>query len=196
MDIRVATADDADQVLSIYAPFIESSIVTFEIEVPSLSEMSHRISHVLEKWPWLVMQDGQKIAGYVYAHEYGSRKAYQWTVESSIYLAENYRGRGIGRKLYACLFSILQAQGFYQVVAGASLPNESSVALHESMGFIKVGTFKDVGFKMGRWVDVCRWQLELNTSAKDSKNPPEPPIWFERFSKLPDFADYLKTPVA
>lgn len=188
MFIRVATADDAAAILSIYAPFIESSVVTFEIDVPSVSEMAGRIEHVLKKWPWLVMQDGEQIAGYVYAHEYGSRKAYQWAVESSIYLAEGYRGRGIGRQLYECLFSILRAQGFHQVVAGASLPNESSVQLHESMGFVLVGTFKDVGFKLGRWVDVARWQLQLNPCEET----PNPPIWFDEFRNLPEFDRWVE----
>ncbi len=191
MFIRVATTDDAADIRSIYAPFIESSIVTFEIEVPSVADMAGRIDHVLKKWPWLVMQDGEQIAGYVYAHEYGSRKAYQWAVESSIYLADGYRGRGIGRQMYTCLFSLLKAQGFYQVVAGASLPNESSVTLHQSMGFVLVGTFKDVGFKLGKWVDVARWQLQLNPCS----GTPNPPIWFDEFRQLPEF-EQLIAPVS
>lgn len=175
--IRVATRADAEQVLAIYGPLIESTVITFEIEVPSVGEIANRIEDVLKKWPWIVMQEGDQVVGYAYAHEQGQRKAYQWSVESSIYIAEGFRGMGVGRKLYSCLFAILKEQGFFNVVAGASLPNESSVRLHESMGFVHVGTFKNIGFKMGRWVDVARWQLELSP-YQDS---PDSPIWFEEF---------------
>ena len=135
MSIRVATAEDAAAIRSIYAPIVERTFITFETEPPSLEEMRQRIVTTLETLPWLVyLDDTGAVAGYAYAGKHGERQAYQWSVNVSVYLREDARGHGIGRKLYQSLLPMLTALGYYQAFAGIALPNSASVALHEGLG--------------------------------------------------------------
>src|SRR4051812_26071636 len=109
--VRIATSDDAQAVLEIYRPYILTTAFTFEIEVPSIDEFAKRIDTYLQKYPWLICEIDNKIAGYAYASTHREREAYQWTCESSVYVHDNFKGRGIGKELYATLFAILQMQG-------------------------------------------------------------------------------------
>ncbi len=159
--IRSARLDDASAILAIYAPFIRETAISFETEVPSLVSLQQRISVTQEKYPWLVCETEGRVVGYAYAGPYRSRCAYDWSVETTVYVDQNFHGRGIGTLLYQTLLKILKDQGVVNVIGGIALPNPSSIALHERLGFKQVATFSDVGFKLGRWWDVGFWQIQL-----------------------------------
>ena len=180
--IRLATEDDADQVRRIYAPFCgEGSPVSFEVEPPTLEEMGRRIARTLDRYPWLVCDEGGAVLGYVYAGPHSDRAAYRWSVNVSAYVAEGRRGSGIGRALYTSLFALLKLQGYVNAFAGATLPNPGSVGLHLAMGFEPIGVYREVGFKGGAWHDVAWWQLAL----VERPSRPEPPLTLAEAHALP-----------
>jgi L-amino acid N-acyltransferase YncA len=169
--IRVDQLDDAADILAIYAPYCTSSNVTFETAPPTVEEMVDRISRITTTYPWLVAEVDGRVTGYVYATRFRERAAYRWTAEVAVYVASERQRSGLARALYTTLFSILRIQGFSKAVAGITVPNPASVALHERMGFQPTGFFPGVGHKDGVWLDVGWWQLELQP---ETTNPPEP----------------------
>lgn len=176
--IRTATPADAAGILEIYAPYIENTSFTFETEVPSLTDFQHRIRLYTEKYPWLVCEINGRIAGYAYAARHRERTAYQWSVESSIYIHDDFMKHRIGAALYTALLELLRLQGFNTVYAVINLPNERSVAFHEKMGFRYFTTFEKVGYKLGKWKNVGWWMTSLNEYG-DAPAPPQ------NFSVLP-----------
>jgi L-amino acid N-acyltransferase YncA len=172
--IRVAELGDAQQVLEIYAPFCIATPVSFETEVPSVEEMRRRIAATLEFFPWLIAEDGGRVLGYAYASRHRERAAYRWSADVSAYVREGERGKGIGRALYTPLFAILRLQGIYNVLAGITLPNDGSVALHEAVGLRRLGVYESIGYKCGAWHDVGWWQLSL----RPHDGPAEEPVAF------------------
>lgn len=160
--IRSATASDAPGILAIYAPIVESSAISFELEPPGIEEFVDRMATVMEDNPWLVKEDEGVITGYAYATVFRSRAAYSRTRESSVYVHPGHHRRGVGRELMLALIEELSDRGMHRVVAGATLPNRGSAALHESLGFQYVGTFHAVGRKFDRWYDVGFWELSLD----------------------------------
>lgn len=177
--IRLAIPNDAADILTIYAPYIQNTSFTFETEVPSLEEFGERIKTYLINWPWLVCEIDGKIAGYAYATKYRERTAYQWSVESSIYIHDDFQKKGIGRALYTSLFEILKKQGFNNVYAVINLPNEKSVSFHESCGFKYFATYEKVGYKSGKWKNVGWWRLIINEFGDN----PAAPIIFSELKK-------------
>lgn len=161
MQTRSATEADAEVLREIYAPSVLHTHTSFEVEVPSASEMGRRIRTTTETHPWLVAEDGGVVVGYAYATRHMERAAYAWSVNVSVYVAASHHGRGVGKRLYRALFEELRARGFVNAFAGVALPNEASVALHTSVGFVPVGTYRHVGFKHGRWHDTAWFQLTL-----------------------------------
>jgi phosphinothricin acetyltransferase len=159
--IRDVLPRDAAALCAIYNHHVAHTIVTFEETLVGVEEMARRILEVTRRWPWLVWDDGASIAGYAYATEWKSRSAYRFSVESTVYVAEGSVRQGIGTRLYSRLIEQLRERDVHCVIGGISLPNAPSVALHESLGFEKVGVFEAVGFKLGRWVDVGYWQILL-----------------------------------
>jgi phosphinothricin acetyltransferase len=161
--IRAASAPaDAAAIAAVYNPYIRDTVITFEEEPVSNAEMSRRIEEVRSaSFPWLVAEQGGQVVGYAYARPWHSRSAYRYSAEIAVYLSVAHTGRGIGSKLYAELFPILQARGIHVVMGGIALPNEASVALHERFGLRKVAEFREVGFKFDRWIDVGYWQRTL-----------------------------------
>ncbi len=166
--IRLARSDDAGQMLEIYAPFIRDNAVSFELDVPTVAEFASRVSATLETLPWLVCEAEGTVLGYAYASKHRERAAYQWSVDVSAYITEDYRRRGVGRALYTSLFACLRLQGYFNAYGGITLPNTASVRLHEAMGFTHVGTYRDVGHKFGTWHSVGWWELALQTRADPS----------------------------
>ena len=162
-DIRDARHGDGAQLAAIYNHYVASTIVTFEVDAVADDDMRGRIAAVQEDGlPWLVAQDvAGDILGYAYATRWRARAAYRHSVESSIYLAPQMTGRGIGRGLYERLLEQLRARGLHTVIGGAALPNPPSVALHEALGFTQTAHLREVGRKFGRWIDVGYWQLRL-----------------------------------
>jgi len=137
-------------------------VVTFETAPVATEAMQARVQGVQDAGlPWLVAENGQGIVGYAYAAPWKARDAYRFAVESTIYLAPEATGRGIGRRLYDALLPRLRAGGLRTAIGGIALPNAASVALHEAMGFTKSAHFREVGFKFGRWIDVGYWQRML-----------------------------------
>lgn len=171
--IRLATAGDAGPVAAIYAPNVTGSIISFESEPPDADEMRRRIAGTLERYPWLVCERGGRVLGYAYAGAHGSRAAYRWSVDVSVYVHAEAHRTGVGRALYTSLLAALRVQGFYNAYAGATLPNPASVGLHEAMGFRPVGVYRKVGYKMGAWHDVGWWHLALRERVGD----PAPPAY-------------------
>ena len=169
--IRLAKPSDARQILEIYAPYIQNTSLTFEIDVPTEEDFAIRIEKYSLEWPWLVYEIEGKIAGYAYASRYRERAGYQWSLECSVYIHDDFMRRGIANKLYSKLFEILKAQKFTTVYAVINLPNENSVAFHESMGFNYFATYKNVGYKLGKWKNVGWWQLQLNDYVDEPEVP-------------------------
>jgi L-amino acid N-acyltransferase YncA len=162
VSIRGVHVDDADAVQAIYAPIVRESTISFELEVPTVADMRVRIASASGDLPWLVgVDDSGAVVGYVYASRHRERAAYRWSVDVTAYVRADHRGQGIGKALYGRLFDLLIAAGYCQAFAGIALPNPASVALHESIGFLPIGVYRNVGFKHGAWRDVGWWQKEL-----------------------------------
>lgn len=174
MAIRHVTPVDADAIRAIYAPLVRDTAITFELEVPTVSEIQRRIAGVVPRAPWLVLERDGHLVAYAYGHTWRERPAYRWTIETSIYVDDRWRGRGIGRELYADLLDRLRRQGFALAIGGVTLPNAPSVALHERLGFHQVGVHTGCGFKLGRWWDVMFLQKEL-LPREGELPPPAPP---------------------
>ena len=174
MKLRRATANDAAAIASIYAPYVRETPVSFETEPPDAAEMRMRIEAGGDLYPWLAAcgADGA-LLGYAYACPFRPRRAYRFSVETTVYVAAQAQGRGVGSALYAALLSVLEAQGFTQAIAAISLPNEASVRLHEKHGYVAAGAYREVGYKLGAWHSVGLWQRSL-AMLGDSPEEPKP----------------------
>ena len=178
---RLAMPEDAQSVLDIYAPIVFNTSISFEETPPNEIEMRARIEKTIEKYPWIVAtKSDSKILGYAYASSHRERSAYKWSVDVSVYVGEEFRGQNLGKKLYKELFKILQKQNYYRAFAGIVLPNEASICLHESMGFTRLGTYRDVGYKHNKWHDVGWWELTL----KGPDLLPNAPLRLKEMPKL------------
>lgn len=166
--IRLAVGDDAGGILDIYGPIVRETAISFEWQVPAVSEMRRRIEAVLgDGYPWLVAEEGGRIDGYAYASRFRARRAYDWTAEVSVYVRDSLHRRGIGRALYTRLLRLLELQGFRSAYGVATAPNASSEGLHRALGFQQVARLPRVGYKFDEWHDVICWYLPLGdqTSA-------------------------------
>ena len=164
---RNVQLSDAKQLLEIYAPYVTDTAITFEYDVPSLEEFTERIKNISSEYPYIVCTYKDKIVGYAYAHRYMERAAYQWNVESTIYLDMNYKSLGIGRMLYTKLVELLKLQNIENVYACITTENEKSVKFHEKIGFKFIGIYPDTGYKFERWYDIT-W-LGIRISDKNQK---------------------------
>ena len=160
--IRPVEADDGAAIAAIYNHYVEHTLVTFEEEPVGPAEMARRIGDVqAASLPWLVAEEAGRLAGYAYAAPWKNRRAYRFSVESTIYVDPAVCSRRIGSALYQRLLDELRAGGVHAVIAAIALPNPASVALHEKFGLVKVAHFRETGFKHERWVDVGYWQRLL-----------------------------------
>lgn len=167
--IRMATPDDAERLLQIYAPYVRDTAITFEWDVPSMQDFRQRIAHTLERYPYLVAEsaDGRAL-GYAYAGPLKERKAYDWACELSIYVAQDAHGHGVGGALYATLERLLSAMGVTNLNACIGYPaapddpylTRASVEFHTHLGFEWVGRFHGCGYKFGRWYDMV-WMEKI-----------------------------------
>ncbi|WP_260599806.1 GNAT family N-acetyltransferase [Sphingomonas endolithica] len=174
--IRPARPEDAAAIAAIYAPFVLTGTVSFETEAPDARALRHRMAASDGLYPWLVATNGEDAAGggvlaYAYATRFRDRPAYKYVVETSIYVTGTVERQGVGRLLYEALVDTLRAQGFTQAIGVIALPNEGSIALHESVGFRRAGVYREVGYKNGRWIDVGFWQAQLNRSTTPPTEP-------------------------
>ncbi len=176
MLIRSARTEDAAALRSIYAPYVEHTAITFEYETPSLDEFAQRIAETLKRYPYLVLEDGGAIQGYAYAGPFNHRAAYDWAVETTIYIRRDAHGKGYGKALYTALEEELKRRHFlnaYACIAYSGQEDETltrdSPRFHERMGFALCGTFSQCGYKFGRWYDMI-WMEKL---LGDHKAGPE-----------------------
>ena len=159
--IRSATVADAARCAEIYAPFVTDSWVSFELAAPDSEEMGNRIARALQSHDWLVAEADGRVLGYAYGSEHRTRAAYQTSCDVAVYVDPGHKRLGIGRSLYEALLPRLKARKLHAAFAGIALPNEASIALHRAMGFEPVGTYREVGWKMGGWRDVAWFQRLL-----------------------------------
>ena len=169
--IRLITESDAEEVLNVYKYYVDNTVVSFEYEAPTPEEYLQRIRTNTDKYPWLVCLHKDRIIGFAYASTHRYRTAYQWSPESTVYFAPDFHAKGLGRIIYETLFLLLKLQGYYNVFAGITLPNEKSVGLHQALGFKEVGIFKNIGYKHGHWHHTQWFQLDL---AEHILNPAAP----------------------
>lgn len=163
MIIRTVAEHDIAAITNIYNHYIKHTTITFEEDEVSQEMMAERIHKLVALGlPWLVVEEQGIIKGYAYAGQWHARTAYRFTVEPTIYLANEATGHGIGRSLYLALLERLKPLGIKHIIGVIALPNPASVGLHESMGFRKVGEFENIGFKFNQSISVGYWQLTLN----------------------------------
>ena len=175
--IRMATTADAKELLQIYAPYVQNTAITFEYEVPSGEEFAKRIENTLTKYPYLVAVEDGQIVGYAYASIFKARIAYSWAVETSIYIKQDCRGKGVGKTLYQALEDILKRQHVINLNASIAYAekedehlNHSSIRFHERFGYKKVAHFTKCGYKFGNWYDMIWMEKMLG----EHPNKPEP----------------------
>ena len=190
IEIRTASVSDAEKLLEIYKPYVEKTAISFEYEVPTVEEFAQRIENTLKKYPYLVALKDGKILGYAYASEFKERAAYDWAVETSIYVLEDSRATGIGKRLYECLEKSLAFQNILNMnacIACTDTEDEhltnGSIAFHEKMGFLTVGKFHAVGYKFGKWYDMI-W-MEKHIGEHISSQPS-----IKRFEEIKDFLKF------
>lgn len=181
VEVKIAAPPDAQGMLDIYAPHIRESFCTFEAEVPAVEQFGERVRNYTQTRPWLVCTVNTITACYAYASAHRERAAYQWCCESSVYTHNDFQGRGIGLQLYKALFAILKIQGYRNVYAGITLPNEASIRLHEKCGFEYFARYENIGYKLGEWKDVGWWKLRLNHYDRE----PSPPLKFSEMDRQP-----------
>lgn len=179
--IRISVEADAAACHAIYAPIVETSAITFETGLPGVEAMAGRIRARLAHHPWLVWEDDGEVVAYAYAGRFRERAAYDWIAETSIYVHEKARRRGIARRLYGALLGAMRLQGINQAVGVITLPGDTSVAMHEAMGFAPAGIWPKAGYKLGEWWDVGVWSLFLSEPA----NPPRPVVPFAGLASSP-----------
>lgn len=159
MNIRKVELADAEQIAEVYNYYIQNTHHTFETDPLSGDEMRKRIVNTIENYPYLVAEVDGEICGYAYASQFKMRTAYAYAVEVSIYVKNASKQKGIGTNLYTRMFDELAETNAHAIIAGIALPNDASVRFHERLGFSKVAHFREVGYKLGRWVDVGYWQM-------------------------------------
>jgi len=163
MSIRQATVQDVPRILEIYAPYVQNTAISFEYTVPTLEEFTQRFLGITAQFPWLVWEENGTVLGYAYGSAPFERAAFQWSAEASIYLCPEACGKGIGKKLYAALEQLLQAQGYKKVYAIITTANEPSVAFHKAVGYRHTATMPGCGYKLGSWHGIVWMEKDLNS---------------------------------
>ena len=159
--IRQVKDTDAEAMCRIYNNYVLNTRITFEETPLQTDDIASRIKDVTQVYPWLVYEENGNVVGYTYAGKWKERSAYRYSVETGIYIDSRHIGKGIGTKLKAELLNMLKEKSIHSVICGIALPNPASIALCEKFGFEKIGHFKEVGYKLGAWVDVGYWELIL-----------------------------------
>lgn len=170
--LRLATIEDADAILAVYAPYVPTP-VTFEETVPSTHEFRTRTAKTLETYPYLVAELNDKIVGFAYAHPLREREAYQWNAELSVYVSPSATKHGLGTKLYTALMSLIQAQGIKAAYGVVTAPNEASNHLHKTLGFERQYVQKNAGYTCGAWHDM-QWYVKYLGGFGENPTPPIP----------------------
>jgi L-amino acid N-acyltransferase YncA len=174
VSIRTASPQDAEAILAIYAPYVTDTAVTFACAVPSAAEIADRIRRTLRKYPFLAAEAGGELLGYTYAGPFKDRAAYDWAVETSIYVRQDAKRLGIGRALYGALERVLAAQGFLNLNACLAYPEEDdeyltrdSAVFHETLGYHLVGKFHKCGYKFNRWYHMVWMEKHIGDHVEN-----------------------------
>ena len=174
--IRFAKMEDAEELLALYTPYVTDTVITFEYEVPSLEEFKDRMRQTMKKYPYLVAEQNGEILGYSCAGAFKGRAAYDWAVETSIYVDENVKHKGVGRKLHEALETVLKEQGILNMEACIGYPevedeylDKNSVNFHAHMGYRMIGEFKKCGYKFNRWYDMVWMEKMIGEHSKNQK---------------------------
>jgi phosphinothricin acetyltransferase len=165
--IRLVQETDAPELLNIYEPYIRETTITFEYDVPSITEFTERIRKISSEYPYIVYLVDEKIVGYAYAHRHMERAAYQWNAELSVYVSQSYLRHGVGKLLYSALIELLKMQNLRNVYGCVTFPNANSEKLHESFGFQRVGVYHNTGFKCGEWQDVVWFEKTIGNCGAE-----------------------------
>ncbi len=181
ISVRIASPDDSAKILSIYAPYVRNTVITFEYEVPSLEEFTERIKKTLKKYPYLVAEVQGEILGYAYTGPFVGRAAYAWAAETTIYIREDCKKMGLGKRLYEILEEISKAQNILNLNACIGYPEiedeyltKNSVQFHRHLGYRMVGEFHQCGYKFNRWYNMV-W-MEKIIGPHNSFQPPVIPF--------------------
>jgi phosphinothricin acetyltransferase len=169
--MRTVEVGDVPRILEIYAPFIRDGAVSFETEVPDEEAFRQRVETIENRFPFLVWEEKDRVAGYAYASTHRERAAYRWAVETTIYMAPEARGKGIGVQLYSRLLHELTLRHFTIAYGIITLPNEASIALHRTCGFEHLTVHKNAGWKHGKWHDVLWMEKILNPFDPEPLEP-------------------------
>jgi len=191
--IRKASETDAEALVSIYAPYVLETAITYEVEVPTVEEFKQRIKHILEKLPYLVAEHDGKIVGYAYAAPFHVRVAARFNVEASIYIDKDFQHSGLGKRLYIALEDILKKQGYLNINVSIAYPDnedehltKNSAEFHEHLGYRMVGEFHKCGYKFNRWYNLI-WMEKF--IGEHVENQPEVKRFDEIESEI-DFNEY------
>ena len=168
--LRIATKKDAQALIDIYKYYVLNTPFTFEYDVPSVEEFEKRIETISEKYPYIVAEKDGTIVGYTYASAFKNRSAYDWSVETSVYVKNELNNLGIGTLLCKKLEEILKEQNIVNLIACITFPNTKSIEFHQKLGYEEVARIKKVGYKFGKWHDVVWLQKNIN---EYKENPPE-----------------------
>lgn len=175
--IRIAKVEDAEKLLKIYTPYVEKTAISFEYDVPTVEEFAGRIENTLKKYPYIVAEVGDEIVGYAYCGPFKTRAAYDWAVETTIYLDENKKGLGYGRALYEELERLAKKQNITNLnacIATCDIEDEyltnASKYFHEKMGYRLVGEFYKCGLKFNTWYNMI-WMEKIITEHPDNPKP-------------------------
>ncbi|WP_373842685.1 N-acetyltransferase family protein [Limosilactobacillus sp.] len=166
--IRVARLTDAPRLVEIYAPYVKKTVITFEYTVPTVDDFRQRMANTLVKYPYIVVEQGNQVVGYAYVGPFVGRKAYDWSVETSIYIDPECRHNGIGGQLYAALEKILKEMGILNLNACIGYPvgkddkylTKNSAQFHRHLGYRLVGEFHRCGYKFNCWYDMI-WMEKM-----------------------------------
>jgi L-amino acid N-acyltransferase YncA len=172
--VRSASPQDAGACVAIYRPYVENTVISWELEAPSPDEMASRIASAQKAHEWLVLEHDDQVIGFGYGHALISLPSFTWSVETGIYISSDHHRSGWGRRLYTEVLHRLAERGYRRAFAGITQPNEASNAFHRSFGFEDVGAWPRVYFKNDRWHDVGWMQLDLGPGEQQAPPGPTP----------------------
>jgi phosphinothricin acetyltransferase len=163
LTVRPGEETDLEQINEIYNHYVRTSPATFDIDPITIDARKEWFGHYSTAGPYrlFVAVDGIAVVGFAGSHPHRARKAYDTSIESTVYVAHDAHGRGIGSALYAALFQALEGEDLHRAYGGITMPNPASVALHERFGFKRAGLYTEQGRKFGRYWDVAWFEKPL-----------------------------------
>ena len=191
MGVRLAKVEDVPQILAIYAPYVENTAISFEYTVPTMEEFTERFQNITAQYPYLVWEEDGQVLGYAYGSAPFERKAFSWCAESSIYLRQDQRGKGIGKKLQLALEALLQMQGYQILYALVTTDNPASIAFHKALGFSFLAEFPGCGWKLDAWHGLVWLEKRLNPADKMKDFPKSVAVIAENDEKLAGILDKI-----